>query len=113
MTSHLNSHRTTNIKPEMLSGAQPEMELHMINVIYAALPYVPSTLVWTNTLLYTLPPYHKSLDILEWNFVFKFLFSPFWWELQFTRDKKMFTNILGLLWQYDREYIGAKLKVTL
>ena len=28
----------TDIKPEMLSGAKPEMELHMINTIYAALP---------------------------------------------------------------------------
>ena len=30
MTSHLDSHRTTDIKPEMLSGVQTEMELHMI-----------------------------------------------------------------------------------
>ena len=36
MTSHLNSCRTTNIKPEMLSVVQ-KMELHIINIIYAAL----------------------------------------------------------------------------
>ena len=37
MTSHLNSHGTTDIKPEMLSGVQTEMELYMINLIYVAL----------------------------------------------------------------------------
>ena len=38
MTSYLNSHWTTDIKPEMLSGVQKEMEPHMIKMIYAALP---------------------------------------------------------------------------
>ena len=35
MTSHLNSHRTTDIKPEMLSGVQTG---NGYNIIYAAMP---------------------------------------------------------------------------
>ena len=39
MTSHLDSHTTTDVKPDMLSGVhKPEMEFHMIDIIYTALP---------------------------------------------------------------------------
>ena len=38
MTSHCDSHTTTDVKPEIIPGLKQEMEFHMINVIYAALP---------------------------------------------------------------------------
>ena len=38
MTSYLDSHRTSAIKPECYQVSKPEKELHMINIIYAALP---------------------------------------------------------------------------
>ena len=43
MTSHLNSHRKTDIKPEMLSGVQTGNETHMINIICAAFPMYKQT----------------------------------------------------------------------
>ena len=38
MTSHLDSHGTTDIKPEMFSGVKTGNVLYMISIIYAALP---------------------------------------------------------------------------
>ena len=38
MTSHLDSHTTTDVKPDMLQVSEPEMEFHLIDIIYAALP---------------------------------------------------------------------------
>ena len=37
MTFHLNSHRTTDIQLEMYQVFKLEMELHMIDIIYAEL----------------------------------------------------------------------------
>ena len=38
MTSHLENPTTTDVKPEMIPGVYTEMESHMIDIIYAALP---------------------------------------------------------------------------
>ena len=40
MTSHLDSHTTTDVKPKMISDVQPEMELHMMNIIYVGITHV-------------------------------------------------------------------------
>ena len=40
MTSHLDSHTTTDVKPDMLSGVQTKNGFHMIDIIYVALPCV-------------------------------------------------------------------------
>ena len=37
MTSHLDSYKTTDIKPKCYQVSKPEMELYMINIVYAAL----------------------------------------------------------------------------
>ena len=37
MTSHHDSHTTTDVKPEIIPGFIPEMDFHMINILYAAL----------------------------------------------------------------------------
>ena len=38
MTSHLDSHTTTDVKLSCYQVSKPEMEFHMIDMIYAALP---------------------------------------------------------------------------
>ena len=43
MTSHLNSHRTTDLNRKCYQVLKPEMELNMINMIYAALPMSEQT----------------------------------------------------------------------
>ena len=42
MTSHLDSHTTPDIKPEMIPEI-PEVEYQMINMMYAALPICTQT----------------------------------------------------------------------
>ena len=38
MTSHLDSHMTTGVKPDMLPGVQTGNGIPLIDIIYAALP---------------------------------------------------------------------------
>ena len=38
MTSHSDSHNTTDVKPEIIPGVQTGNEFHRINIIFAALP---------------------------------------------------------------------------
>ena len=43
MTSHLDSHTTTDVIPDMSSGVQTGNGIHMIDIIYAALPMCAQT----------------------------------------------------------------------
>ena len=43
MTSHLDSHTTTDVIPDMLSGVQTGNGIYMIDIIYAALPMCAQT----------------------------------------------------------------------
>ena len=37
MTSHHDSHTTTDVKPKIIQAFKPKMEFHMIDILYPAL----------------------------------------------------------------------------